>query len=146
MYYDESILLGIALDNAVLDIVTTTELLRECLNIIEASWDCIVSSRLGTFGEFAIILSVFHDDTVTIFVDGPAFERPRDQSAGLYLSKADAIRALTAALSAGVVALVPWSRKFSLRTLLVATMRCFRPGADRVVAVITGTGPSVRTE
>jgi hypothetical protein len=94
-----TILLGIAVEHAVLDVETNTALLRRCVELLESPHSGLVDCQLGHFGSFPVTLNVHHDDSVSIFVDGPDFESFRNQGAGLYLSKEEAQRALEAALS-----------------------------------------------
>jgi hypothetical protein len=97
--HGEAILLGIAVENAVLDVVTSVALLRECLDLLESPHSGLVSSRLGYFGDYPVTLNIHHDEAVSIFIDGPQFHPPRSQGAGVYLSKQDAGHAIKAALA-----------------------------------------------
>ena len=92
---DGKILLGIALENAVLDIVTDQKQLDECIRLLNQPHQGLVSAKMGSFGDFEIAMNVHHDETVTIFIDGPEFDPPRDQSAGLYLDKHELLTLLT---------------------------------------------------
>jgi hypothetical protein len=85
----ENILLGIALENAVLDLVTTESQLRRCLNLLEERHQASVRAEMGTFGTYAVALNVDETDTVSLFVDGPYFEPSRSQSAAIWLGKED---------------------------------------------------------
>jgi hypothetical protein len=95
---NNSILLGIALDNAVLDIVTTDMQLRECLTLLTEQHRGLVRPQIGTFGSYAVALNIDNDDTVSLFVDGPYFEQTRSQSAAIWLGKDDLRRLLIEAL------------------------------------------------
>ena len=68
------LLLGIALENAVLDIVTSEVQLRECLQVLNEPQKTLVSPKIGIFGCYAVTLNVHSEDTVSIFIDGPEFE------------------------------------------------------------------------
>ena len=84
---DEEMLLGIAVEHAVLDIVTHRGLLTTCLAMLESPHVGHVDTRMGQFGDFPVTLNLHHDDTVSIFVDGPDFTSPRNQSAAIWVEK-----------------------------------------------------------
>ena len=42
---------------------------------------------MGSFGEFQVTLNLHHDDTVSIFIDGPDFDAGRCQSAAIWVEK-----------------------------------------------------------
>jgi len=83
----ENILLGIALENAVLDILTNDPQLQECIEMLEKPHRGLVFTKIGTFGIYTITLNLHHDDTVSMSVDGPDFYQARNQSAGIWLEK-----------------------------------------------------------
>jgi hypothetical protein len=91
--------LGIAVEHAVLDIETNEELLKNCLALIDSAHRGLVDCKMGKFGSWPVTMIAHADESVTVFADGPLFEASRNQSAGLYLSKDDAKRAINAALS-----------------------------------------------
>src|SRR5262245_26574742 len=95
------ILVGIALDNAVLDFETTESLLRDCLAFLDAPHKGLVDMGIGKFGEFRVRLNMHHDDSLSIFVDGPPFEPQRNLSAAIWLSKQDVRGVVNAALTSG---------------------------------------------
>jgi hypothetical protein len=95
-----NILLGIALENAVLDIFTNDAQLRECLEMLGMPHRGLVFTKIGTFGIYPITLNLHHDDTVSMSVDGPDFDQTRNQSAGIWLEK-EQLRALLAEVLAG---------------------------------------------
>jgi hypothetical protein len=95
-----NILLGIALDDAVLDIETTAQQLRECLKVLQESNQALLRPVLGNFGIYPIAVNV-DDNTVSIFVDGPDFVQSRNQSAAIWLDKEDLRRLLVEALQTG---------------------------------------------
>jgi hypothetical protein len=95
---NNSILIGIALDNAVLDVVTSETQLRECLKLLQERHRGSARPQMGTFGSYAVALNVDNDDTVSLFVDGPNFEPTRSQSAAIWLGKEDLRRLLVEAL------------------------------------------------
>ena len=84
-----SILLGIALDNAVLDVLTDERLLHNCLKLLREPHAGLVSTQMGTFGSYSVSLNVHHDDDVSIFIDGPDFDPCRTQSAAIWPQKED---------------------------------------------------------
>ena len=83
----EALLLGIAVEHAVLDIVTDRSLLTSCLTMLGSPHTGLVETRMGQFGEYPVTLNLHHDDTVSIFVDGPDFDPPRNQSAAIWVDK-----------------------------------------------------------
>jgi hypothetical protein len=95
----DTILVGIALDHAVLDFESTEASLRECLAFLDAPHKGLVDKGIGKFGQFPVTLSMHHDDTLSIFVDGPSFEPQRELCAAIWLSKDDLRSVITAALS-----------------------------------------------
>jgi hypothetical protein len=84
-----AILIGIAVEAAVLDFTTTDGLLRDCLAFLDSPHQGLVCMRIGAFGEFPVTLNLHHDDSLSIFVDGPYFEPQRSMSAAIWLSKED---------------------------------------------------------
>jgi len=95
---DSNILLGIGLDNAVLDIQTNEVLLHQCLNLLQEPHRGLVTAKMGTFGVYAVTLSLGHDDSVAIMVDGPDFNQSRNQSAGIWLEKQEMQKLLIEAM------------------------------------------------
>src|SRR5437667_9126187 len=86
---DTSIILGIALENAVLDVLTDEALLQNCLKLLRESHRGLVYAPMGTFGVYSVTLNLHHDDTVSVFIDGPDFDPCRTQSAAIWLRKED---------------------------------------------------------
>jgi hypothetical protein len=93
------ILVGIALEDAVLDFETNEELLRGCVAFLDAPHKGLVDMAIGKFGDFRVRLNIHHDDSLSIFVDGPPFEPPRELCAAIWLSKPDMRDVIAAALS-----------------------------------------------
>src|SRR5665213_3325295 len=89
-----SILLGIALEKAVLDILTDVHLLQDCLKLLREPHLGLVSAPMGTFGVYSVTLSLGHDDTTAILIDGPDFDLCRTQCAGIWPYKEDLQRVL----------------------------------------------------
>ncbi|MEW4561917.1 hypothetical protein AB1K70_05285 [Bremerella sp. JC770] len=83
----QKLLVGIGLDNAVLDFVTTCHLLVEALRVLEEPHQGLVSCQLGSFGIYSVTLNLHQDDSVSIYVDGPAFASARNESVGIWLQK-----------------------------------------------------------
>jgi hypothetical protein len=96
---DDSILLGIALENAVLDILTDDALLQKCERMLRESHVGLVSVTMGTFGIYPVTLNLHHDDGVSLFIDGPAFEKNRTQSAAIWVEKAELQRIIAEAMT-----------------------------------------------
>ena len=84
----EALILGIAVaDAAVLDIVSDDALLGKCLEMLDSPHVGLVDTQMGRFGEFPVTLNLHHDDTVSIFIDGPDFDTTRNQSAAIWVEK-----------------------------------------------------------
>ena len=88
------ILLGIALQDAVLDICTTDSQLQKCVELLRGSGDGLEGEKMGTFGVYPVTLSVDFNGRAIIMIDGPDFEPSRNYSAGLYVSQDDLLRLL----------------------------------------------------
>jgi hypothetical protein len=97
----DAILIGIALEQAVLDFETTEELLRDCLTFLDTPHHGLADMSIGTFGQHAVTLNIHPDDSLSIFVDGPSFEPNRELCAAIWLSKKDLRSVVEAALSGG---------------------------------------------
>ena len=98
---NDSILMGIGFENAVLDMVTSEAQLRECLQMLEERHNGWARRQVGTFGGYRVTCNLGDDDVVTILVDGPSFVSARRQSAVLWVSKDDWRRLLMEALEGG---------------------------------------------
>lgn len=85
----ELILIGISVEVAVLDFTTTATRLRDCLNFLGHPHQGLVSMQIGEFGNFPVTLNIHHNDSLSIFVDGPTFETERTMCAAIWLSKED---------------------------------------------------------
>ena len=99
---NDGILLGIALENAVLDIFTNDAQLHQCLQVLREPHLGLVSVSIGNFGIYPVTLNLHHDDSVSVFVDGPDFEKCRSQSAGIWLGKGDLQRLLIEAVQSAL--------------------------------------------
>jgi hypothetical protein len=95
---DTRILLGIAQDNAVLDVLTDEQLIQNCLRLLREPHRGLVCAPLGTFGVYTVRLNLHHDDTVSVFIDGPDFDPCRTQSAAICPRKDDLQQLLLGAL------------------------------------------------
>jgi hypothetical protein len=85
---DDALILGLATENAVLDIVSNRSRLAESLALLRSPHVGLVHTRLGSFGEFDITLNSHHDNRVSIFVDGPEFQPGRTQSVAIWVDRA----------------------------------------------------------
>lgn len=83
----DSLILGIAVEHAALDVVSDLALLKDAFTMLRSPHRGLVDIRIGSFGPFAVTLNLHHDDTVSIFVDGPDFDGARRQSAALWVEK-----------------------------------------------------------
>jgi hypothetical protein len=95
----DAILVGIAVEHAVLDFETTEGTLRECLVFLGKAHCGLIDMRVGSFGDFPVRLNVHHDDSLSICLDGPYFEPTRSQCAILELSKEDLRQVINAVLA-----------------------------------------------
>ena len=95
-----SILLGISLGNAVLDIVTSDAQLQECLKLLQEPHGAsrLERTEMGSFACYSVSLDVDKDGTASIFVDGPYIEPTRNQSAAIWLGREELRGLLTDAL------------------------------------------------
>ena len=85
----EALMLDIVVKNtALLEIVSDHASLARCLQMLESPHVGLVDTQMGRFGVFPITLNLHHDDTVSIFIDGPDFNTPRNQSAAIWVEKA----------------------------------------------------------
>ena len=96
---DNNILLGISVENAVLDIVTNVELLQRCLATLRSvsAKGSLERIRIGEFGNLPIMLNVNAHGSVDVFVDGPDFEPGRNQSAAIVLPVEELIAVIESA-------------------------------------------------
>ena len=83
----DAFILGLAVEHAVLDVVTDRPLLAGCLTMLDSPHVGLVDTRMGQFGEFPVTLNLHHDDAVSIFIDGPDFDSGRNQSAAIWVEK-----------------------------------------------------------
>lgn len=91
----DSILLGIAVQDAVMDIQTDEKLLHDSLRLLRTPHKGLVSTHIGRFGEFIATLNLDSDNSaVSIFIDGPDFQQGRSQSAAIWTTKDDLCRVL----------------------------------------------------
>lgn len=86
---ETGILLGIGLDSAVLDFLTSNDQLRKCLELLDEPHRGLVSTRIGMFGVYPVTLNLHYDESVSICIDGPDFQQSRNLSAGLWVKKED---------------------------------------------------------
>jgi hypothetical protein len=87
--HDEAILIGIGVDAAVLDFTTNEGLQRDWLAFLDAPHQGLTYMQIGAFGDFPVTLNPHHDESLSIFVDGPYFAPQRSMSAAIWLSKED---------------------------------------------------------
>jgi hypothetical protein len=82
-----AILLGIATNDAALDIVTSDATLRLCVELLQKSHRALATVQIGGFGSYPATLVVDSGDMATITVDGPEFEVARNLTAGIWIEK-----------------------------------------------------------
>jgi hypothetical protein len=97
----DEIILGLAVRNAAMDIVTTTQLLSNCLRLLTEPHQGLVYATMGKFGSFPVTLNVDHDNTVSIFIDGPDFDEGRVQSSAIWPDKESLYRIIKTILETG---------------------------------------------
>jgi hypothetical protein len=90
------ILLGIALEDAILDITTTEMQLQQCLKMLDAPSPENDRPQIGNFGPYPASVNV--GEMCSIFIDGPRFDPPRELCAAIYLKKDELRRAICHAL------------------------------------------------
>jgi hypothetical protein len=83
----EGLILGIAVQDAVLDVVSDPSLLASCLAMLESPHHDLAHTCMGHFGKFPVMLNLHNDETVSIFIHGPDFESGRCQSAAIWVGK-----------------------------------------------------------
>ena len=97
----DQILLGIAVQDAVLDIVTNPSLLQNCQALLTQPHQGLVDTAMGKFGDFQITLNLDADDAVSIFIDGPDFDQGRVQSSAIWPDKKALVEIIEAILKGG---------------------------------------------
>lgn len=95
---DGQLLLGIGLESAVLDVLTTDDDIDKCLQELRKPSRGLISITLGTFGIYPITLNVQNDELVSIFIDGPDFDKLRTQCAAIWIRKEELEQFLIEAL------------------------------------------------
>lgn len=95
----KTVILGIAVRDAVMDIVTNENLMQQCLQLLDNPHRGLVNAQMGQFGDFAVTLNLHDDDSVSIFVDGPEFDGSRTQSAVIWVGKKELQQLLLDVLS-----------------------------------------------
>jgi len=93
------ILVRIAVDRAVFDVVTDEKLLADCIRLLREPHLEPVSTRMGTFGGHSVTLNVLNDLAVSIFVDGPQFSPDEKQAIGIWCRKEEVERVLLEAVA-----------------------------------------------
>lgn len=97
----DQIILGIAVQDAVLDIVTTLSLLQNCQALLTQPHQGLVNTAMGKFGNFQVTLNLDADDAVSIFIDGPDFSQGRVQSSAIWPDKESLLKLIEAILKGG---------------------------------------------
>jgi len=72
-----------------MDILTDEERLRDCIQLLNETQSGLIEADLGSFGVFKGTLNVHHDNTVSLFIDGPEFDDDRFQSSAIWVNKAE---------------------------------------------------------
>ena len=96
-----SIILGLEVPNAVMDIVTDDATLQACREQLSDPNVGIGDVPIGRFGEYSVTLNLSKDESVSIFVDGPAFDSDRVQSSAIRTTKQSLLKVLDEAAGKG---------------------------------------------
>lgn len=94
---DGKLLLGLAVQNAVLDFESDRETLERCLQLLASPVQGLGHLPIGRFGGFTVTLNNNLGDSVSIFIDGPYFVPRRVQSSAIWVDKVslcDVLRAV----------------------------------------------------
>ena len=83
----EEILLGVCIENAIMDIRTNKNILENCLSIIYGHSAGLASVQIGNFGSFEVTLNLYSEGKASIFIDGPDFDHDRVQSSAIWIEK-----------------------------------------------------------
>lgn len=100
----DAVILGIAVEHAVLDVVSDGVLLAACLAMLGTANEGLVDTRMGQFGQYPVTLNLHHDGQVSIFIDAPEFDPGRSQSAAIWVDRdrlMDILRRTLAVLQGG---------------------------------------------
>src|ERR1035437_1504209 len=89
---DDELLIGIAANDAVMDIRTTLKQLSECRRLLEDKDNRTNDARLGSFGTFPVILNLDKSGRVSLFIDGPEFDAGRVQSSAIWIDQKELLR------------------------------------------------------
>ena len=85
----DAILVGIAIESAILDFETTETLLRTALEMLDRPRKGADWMKIGVFGEFPVTLHLASGDSLSIVIDGPYFESNRSVCAMIHLNKSE---------------------------------------------------------
>ncbi len=88
------ILLGISVERAVVDMITSVVQLRDGISYLRADHNDLDGLTLGDFGIYPVTLSVESNDSAIIMVDGPFIESSRNLSAGVYFCRSELLNVL----------------------------------------------------
>src|SRR6218665_3186875 len=92
------IVLSIAFESAVLDIVSSEAEIQACLQLLDEQHGSSVREKLGSFGIYAIAMNLGRDDSASIFIDGPLYDDACNQSAGFIVDQTQLKRILALTL------------------------------------------------
>lgn len=84
---NDSLLIGLATEGAVLDINSTMPQIEACLKLLEQPRLESADEKLGVFGEFQVRLNCYPNGETSIFIDGPQFDETRVQSSAIWVNK-----------------------------------------------------------
>lgn len=84
---NDSYLIGIATEAAVLDVKCTIPQIEACLNLLRRPRLEYADENLGVFGEYEVRLNCCGNGETSIFVDGPEFDKARYQSSAIWVNE-----------------------------------------------------------
>jgi hypothetical protein len=95
-----TVLIGLVVENAVLDICTDTTRMHAAIAMLEREVDHTEHMELGEFGPLAITLNSNRGDSASVFIDGPNFGPGRNMSAAIWCDKQELLSVLRRGLAA----------------------------------------------
>lgn len=84
---NDFILIGFAIEGAVLDVNSTMPQIEACLQLLGQTRLEPADKQLGVFGGFQVRLNCYPNGETSIFIDGPQFDETRSQSSAIWVNK-----------------------------------------------------------
>lgn len=92
-----SILLGLSVGVAVLDVLTNDLLLERCQEMIASHRGDLSHTQMGSFGVYDVTLNLHADGQMSLFIDGPDFSPGLSQSAAIWPERDTLLKAIAEA-------------------------------------------------